>query len=210
MSAKPYEPELGQFVWGQPTSEFSCPDFIEAGLRMLADEIERVEWNLRQEQYEAPTSNNGGEYQTEAFEMYAYYWGDCTCGAECPQHSDECQRINQDAFNKWNDARWQACGFPASDDLLELGDTDEFDAAHPRPEWTCTCGAENGWAGREHHEPTCLSVRPNFKCGDFEVRWYKYLGRGMSMNQDIDANRFFELIDKCLESVRAKDRSDAE
>ena len=100
---------------------------------MLADEIERVEWNLRQEQYEAPTANNGGHYQTDVFEMHAYYWGD---------------------------------------------DED-------------------------------LSNRPNFKCGDFEVHWYKWLGRGMSMNQDIDANRFFELIDKCLESVRAKDRSDA-
>ena len=43
---------------------------------------------------------------------------------------------------------------------------------------------------------------PNFKCGELEIKWYKYLGRGMSMNIDIDANEFFEIIDDCIESLR--------
>lgn len=47
---------------------------------------------------------------------------------------------------------------------------------------------------------------PNFQCGGFRVWWYKYLGRGMSMNKPIDANEFFKLIDKCLASVRKKER----
>ena len=47
---------------------------------------------------------------------------------------------------------------------------------------------------------------PNFRCGSFCVYWYKYLGRGMSMNKAIDANEFFQLIDKCFESVRKKER----
>jgi hypothetical protein len=42
---------------------------------------------------------------------------------------------------------------------------------------------------------------PNFKSGDFEVYWYKYLGRGMTMNEDIDANDFFEIIDDCIDSL---------
>jgi hypothetical protein len=46
-----------------------------------------------------------------------------------------------------------------------------------------------------------LEARPNFKCGDFEVRWYKYLGRGMSMNRDIDANDYFAIIEKCVGSL---------
>lgn len=130
--SKKYIPELGQGAFGCPTSEFECPEFIEAGLRYLASEIERVEWNLTQKEYEAPTANNGGQYKTDAFEMYAYYWG----------------------------------------------------------------------------EDENLCNRPNFKCGEFEIRWYKYLGREMSMNKDIDANDFFKIMDKCLKSVRAKDIND--
>jgi len=123
------QPGLVQFAFGCPTSEFECPEFIEAGLNHLASEIERVEWNRTQEHFKAPTGNNGGSYKTAQFAMRAYYWG------------------------------------------------------------------ENRKRG----------LLPNFKCGDFEVRWYKHLGRGMSMNRKIDANRFFNLIDKCLAGVRAGD-----
>jgi hypothetical protein len=110
-------------------STFDCPDFVEAGLSLLASEIERVEWNRTQERFDAPTGNNGGKYETDVFQMRAYYWGD-----------DE-----------------------------------------------------------------TIAALPNFKCGDFEIEWYKYAGRGMVMNQDIDANRFFEIIDRCLASVRSRD-----
>lgn len=125
-----YKPELGQFAFGCPTGEFSCPNFIEAGLAYLACEIERVEWNRTQNVFHAPTRNSGTNYKTDTYEMYAYYWGD--------------------------------------DELLQ--------------------------------------ERPNFKYGEFEVRWYKYLGRGMSMNREIDANEFFDIIDKCLESTRKLDK----
>lgn len=127
--AKRYEPELGQSLFGCPAGDFECPDFVEAGLRHLAYEIERVERNRTQKQYDAPIKNVAGKYNTPVFEMRSYYWGD-----------------------------------------------DEK-----------------------------MAATPNFKCGDFEVRWYKYLGRGMSMNKPIDANRFFLLLDKCLSSVRKKD-----
>ena len=51
---------------------------------------------------------------------------------------------------------------------------------------------------------------PNFKCGDFEARWYKYLGRGTSMNREIDANDFATMLDRCLASVRSLDRDEFE
>jgi hypothetical protein len=133
-----YEPELGQALWGCPTSEFDCPEFIEAGLRHLSNEIERVEWNRTQEEFDSPMDNTGASYKALGFELHAYYWGDCECGA-----------------------------------------------------------------GEDYnHAPSCRTMWPNFRCGDFEVRWYKYLGRGMSMNQDVDANTFFKIIDRCLASVR--------
>ena len=123
-----FTPELGQLAFDVATFEHACPRFIEAGLMCLANEIERVEWNRRQERYCAPVENNGEEYVTEAFEMRAYCW------------DEDSQR----------------------------------------------------------------SALPNFRCGDLEVRWYKYVGRGMSMNRPIDANAFFVLIDRCVESVLAR------
>ena len=110
------------------TNEYECPEFIEAGLRYLAGEIERVEWNITQKKYEAPVANNGGFYKTGIFMIRAYDWG---------RNSNRL---------------------------------------------------------------------PNFRYGRFCVWWYKYLGRGMLMNKPIDANEFFQILDKCLASVRKKER----
>jgi len=46
------------------------------------------------------------------------------------------------------------------------------------------------------------SDAPNFRIDDFEIYWYKYMGRGMYMNKDIDANMFFAYIDRCVQSIR--------
>jgi len=49
------------------------------------------------------------------------------------------------------------------------------------------------------------SCKPNFECGDFEISWYKYFGRGTTMNQDVDANGFAKILDRCLKSMRERD-----
>jgi hypothetical protein len=126
---KKYIPEIGQACFGCPTSEFSCPEFIEAGLKHLSDEIEIVELNIRQKEFVSPTKISGTVYNTYAFQMRAYYWG----------------------------------------------------------------------------EDEKIQSTPNFSCDGLEIRWYKYLGRGMSMNKEIDANNFFKIIDKCLKAVRERE-----
>lgn len=55
-----------------------------------------------------------------------------------------------------------------------------------------------------------LKARPNFKCGKFEVFWYKYMGRGMTMNQNVDANQFFRIIEKCMKYLRDTDKAEFE
>jgi hypothetical protein len=68
-------------------------------------------------------------------------------------------------------------------------------------DWTddkCTCG----------HIPQTY----NFKYKDFEVSWYKYLGRGMSMNRPITQGEMADILSDCLSSlIRAQEpeRSDA-
>lgn len=49
-------------------------------------------------------------------------------------------------------------------------------------------------------------IKPNFKCGDFEIRWCKHMGRGMSMNKPINEKEFF-FIGKCLNYLREVDRN---
>jgi hypothetical protein len=41
----------------------------------------------------------------------------------------------------------------------------------------------------------------NFKWRDVEISWYKYLGRGMSMNRDIDPMEAAEMLRACLQSI---------
>jgi len=45
----------------------------------------------------------------------------------------------------------------------------------------------------------------NFKCGDLEISWYKYCGRGMSANKEIAPEYVIEIFDKCMSSLRAFD-----
>lgn len=50
------------------------------------------------------------------------------------------------------------------------------------------------WSEPEEYEP-------NFKYGDFEVSWYKYLGRGMETNREISPQEINEMLIACLKSL---------
>lgn len=41
----------------------------------------------------------------------------------------------------------------------------------------------------------------NFKYQDIEIRWYKYLGRGMSLNREITPEEAVGMYDSCMESL---------
>ena len=42
----------------------------------------------------------------------------------------------------------------------------------------------------------------NFKWRDVEVKWYKYLGRGTSVNQELSNDKIAEMLDDCLGALR--------
>lgn len=50
--------------------------------------------------------------------------------------------------------------------------------------------------------------RTNFKCGDVEIRWYKYIGRGMTTNTYQDEDAWKAMFAKCIWSL--KEDSDAD
>lgn len=122
-----YEPELGQYIYGQPYQAFDVPEYLEAALSYLQQEIERVEWNNGQKDFN-PFGNTGQKYRTKAFEVEAYSW----------------------------------------DDSIE--------------------------------QPY------NFKWKDLELSWYKWFGRGMSMNRETTPDEVAVMLDECLKSVRDNEK----
>ena len=42
----------------------------------------------------------------------------------------------------------------------------------------------------------------NFKWRDVEISWYKYLGRGMSANQELSPDRAQEMLVDCIQCLR--------
>ena len=106
------------------------PEYITALLSYLEEELNRIMWNINQEEYNSPFRNSGNVegFKTDVFEVHAYDWG------------------------------W-----------------DYSDESGPQP--------------------------VNFKCGDFEITWYKHLGRGMWANKKISEKEAVEIFNKCLMSL---------
>lgn len=42
----------------------------------------------------------------------------------------------------------------------------------------------------------------NFKYLDIEISWYKWLGRGTTINKKFSTKKIIEMFDNCLESIR--------
>lgn len=124
-----FEPELGQMIFGQPHKEHAGSNLLEAALRRLSGELERVMWNIHQRNYASPFDNTGNWFKCDTFEVQAYSWGD---------------------------------------------DEQPF----------------------------------NFKWRDVEVSWYKYLGRGLSANQELPPTLISEMLDDCLKAAAAWESSD--
>lgn len=48
----------------------------------------------------------------------------------------------------------------------------------------------------------------NFKCGDIEISWYKYLGRDTTINGEYKPQVIINMFNKCLQSILDMDVKD--
>lgn len=115
--------------------------------------------------------------------------------------------LGQAAFGgPWEEIRMQGfvkSGLSALGELCKGGtDTGEDPTSNTGAEFVndvfelrsyCWCDGEG-----EHAEEGCP---PNFKHGDFEARWYKYLGRSGSQNRKLTAAEWDEMFEACVASV---------
>lgn len=73
---KEYVPELGQMVFGQPSHQYAVSDLVEAVLTLLSYRLSTAMWNVTQKDNMSPFQNSGEEFETRAFHVQAYSWGD--------------------------------------------------------------------------------------------------------------------------------------
>ena len=77
--------ELGQLIYGNPTGDYACPEWVNALVEEIISEIWRVYWNANQREW-----NKLDDPQIPGIEFRPYYWGDDPVEAGKPnlKHGD--------------------------------------------------------------------------------------------------------------------------
>lgn len=73
-----YIPEFGQAVFGQPWQAHPLPSWMKAFLSAISAELDRVMWNVTQEEYDSPFDNTGNRFENDTFAVEAYSWDEDT------------------------------------------------------------------------------------------------------------------------------------
>jgi hypothetical protein len=65
--------------------------------------------------------------------------------------------------------------------------------------WDCTCDGQD----EDIHGPNCEFGEPNFryKPENYELSWYKHIGRSMVANKEISVEEFHQIINTCILSL---------
>jgi hypothetical protein len=169
----------------------------------------------------------GQDYTNDVFEMHPYWWGDCTCGMEgqvvaweqanphppgCVYHyvSSKMEEIRETKGMK----EGLITGSPR--EKAEAAFVEELRARFPHmvpvgeQGWLgqvfdlCDCGQRARYEefARAHRcKDDCRLALPNFRCGDVEISWYKYIGRSMSVNRQVSRGELEDMFEKCFASL---------
>jgi len=215
-----YEPEMGQFMFGTKWEARGCPSYILTGINWINDALSS---KFGEDFY---ISNNGLVYWNYTFIIQAYYWGECKCGydeaeiawEESHKHSPICFHTQYRNFiNNYGD-------FFAPKNMSKKEwekRYEDFKSKHGLPKGKdgdygiairCTCDYHkkwDSWSATHSHAENCFIVRPNFWHFDSDTRthWYKYPGRGMSINRKTSREFWFKIIKECINSIENDSRT---
>ena len=71
------ELELGNLMFNTNKNQvYECPEWIIVLLEALENELDRIMWNIYQQEYANPFRNSGNEFKNKIFEVQAYNWND--------------------------------------------------------------------------------------------------------------------------------------
>lgn len=69
--------ELGNIIFNtNKNQQYNCPRWIVALLNELDNQLDRVMWNIHQEEYQSPFENTANSFKNDVFEVQAYDWND--------------------------------------------------------------------------------------------------------------------------------------
>jgi hypothetical protein len=154
--------------------------------------------------------NCGAHFDNDIFEMNDYYWGDCTCGyadleedwISCNFHREYCYQTEYEELTRLYPDK----SFLPERVMKKLCKKHDIpynngisSAVH------CSCDFNEKWVNFisvYDHKNDCLLIRPNFKYFDFEISWYKYLGRDMKYSRELSRKEINEMFDHCEESLK--------
>ncbi|MEB3023347.1 MULTISPECIES: hypothetical protein [Mycolicibacter] len=200
---------------------------ITAGLREITRAIQALEVLPPQGKYAAeilegnwPQSNAGDfnefaadlfggadgygeDWSNTTFTMRPYDYGDCTCGQESRieewsashSHTPECTQTEIQAV------QGKFTGTELREQFAQL--KSRLNIPDQGAMWHCTCGVEDAYQTllkNEHHSPRCEPFLPNFVYHPTgaEIRWYKYIGRGMEITGDLPE----DFATHCVRSIQ--------
>lgn len=178
-----------------------------SGLRVIMQALEN-------RGFETWRSGNGPEYDGFLFSIHPSEEYECDCGQEDKRwtwemdakHLDEC-------FLRVLEQRVEAAGRELFDDI----DLDQLEAKKLCQErgidyegfvshCSCDLAKRREEADVECRE-TCVVLEPNFthKPTGLSVEWYKYVGRGMKVDNPVDAAQWDRIIVDCLNEAVSAD-----
>lgn len=146
----------------------------------------------------------GQEFRNDVFEMHPFWWGDCTCGWDDMQfdfeennpHDEHCFQSELKRRNP--------------DDIFDgaIALADERGISRHGCYSYCNCNykvlEDEFYAEHPNHESGCKIVAPNFLhyASDFQVSWYKYIGRDMEVNRELTLKQWADILEECLNSLQ--------
>lgn len=197
-------------------------DPLDAGLVALTEAISHLDDEAVAHGCLGGEFGYGAHWDNAVFTMRPYYWGDCDCGADEREeawnadpknrHSPGCYQSElRDRQEKAGIHYDQQNNIPYEERRrIEDGIYDDLCAKHSVDRRFgaavhCTCEYQAraaAYFNENGHRPTCALELPNFlhKRTGLEVRWYKWIGRGMECVglDGVDVN---EVIAECLASL---------
>lgn len=226
---QPYEVRVNKAMWGNACGEFDLGEherYIAEKLYQLSERLGKMSPENQAHGCLGGEWGYGQEFKNDVFEMRPYYWGDCDCSWETKlhefsstiEHEPDCF---QNKWAQWNKAWREQHQSPKEKRhwrktmATEQKANEEFCRANGKLDGTagcavhCDCGHDevlNAWCetnklGPEGHTLTCSTVMPNFRCGNIEICWYKYIGRGMTINRVVTRQKLVAMFKVCFASL---------
>ena len=183
-----------------PTSE----NQISKDLRNLTKEIKLFTGNDNVHGILGGEFGYGEEFKNDVFEMHPFWWGDCTCGWDEMQYNFEENNPHEEhCYQSELKRRNPESPYTEAAKLAEeRGLPMQGSAIH------CDCRYKaletQFYIDNPNHMQGCKITEPNFVhyASNFQVSWYKYIGRDMEANKDISLKEWIGVMEECLKSLK--------